>query len=370
MAEFLGSPKVQYFETSTGQPLSGGKLYTYEPGPGSTTPKATYSSIVDALAATNANTNPILLDSRGEATVVLAGSTKLVLKRADDTLVWSEDAVGTTGNNVFDENGNAIVIYSTANGAVNEITITNAATTMAPSIKATGGDTNINLDVLPKGTGGLYIGTKILDSSYNEQLMFTETASAVNYVDISNSTTGGGPIIRAKGDDADVALSILAKGTAAVKVGALNMPTADGTAGQFLTTNGTGTLGFVSPQASQADQETGTSNTTVVTPGVQRFHKSAAKAWVKFGVSGNILDSYNVSSVADLGLGRANVNWNTTFNTTNYTATLAVFDSAASAICTISSQSTGTLGVQNVTVGASFADPSNSWHVIVFGDLP
>ena len=54
---------------------------------------------------------------------------------------------------INDENGNEQIVFQTTSSAVNQIDITNAATSNAPSIQATGGDSNINLKVGPKGTG-------------------------------------------------------------------------------------------------------------------------------------------------------------------------------------------------------------------------
>jgi hypothetical protein len=56
-----------------------------------------------------------------------------------------------------DTNGNELLILTPAASAVNEITLTNAATGVAPAITATGGDTNINLNLRPKGTGRVSI---------------------------------------------------------------------------------------------------------------------------------------------------------------------------------------------------------------------
>ena len=58
---------------------------------------------------------------------------------------------------VNDENGNEQIIFQTTSSAVNQIDITNAATGGGPSIQATGGDSNINLKVGPKGTGLLEV---------------------------------------------------------------------------------------------------------------------------------------------------------------------------------------------------------------------
>jgi hypothetical protein len=83
------SPKMQFF-TAAGIPLVGGKLFTYASG--TTTPLATYT---DSLGNA-ANTNPIILDSRGEANVWLGPSRyTFVLRNPDDSLIWTVDGVGT-----------------------------------------------------------------------------------------------------------------------------------------------------------------------------------------------------------------------------------------------------------------------------------
>jgi len=54
---------------------------------------------------------------------------------------------------IADENGNEQIIFQTTSSAVNQFDITNAATGSAPLLSATGGDTNIDLNVTAKGTG-------------------------------------------------------------------------------------------------------------------------------------------------------------------------------------------------------------------------
>jgi len=89
----LPNPKFQVFDSS-GAPLSGGKLYTYEPG--TTTAKDTYSEI----SGTTANANPVVLDSRGEAEVYLRGSYKFVLKDSDGTTIWTLDNIYGYNDNI------------------------------------------------------------------------------------------------------------------------------------------------------------------------------------------------------------------------------------------------------------------------------
>jgi hypothetical protein len=79
------TPKLQFFDLN-GAPLSGGLLYTYAAG--TTTPLATYTDSTGNFA----NTNPIVLDSRGEANVWLSSASyKLALYSATNVLIWTVD---------------------------------------------------------------------------------------------------------------------------------------------------------------------------------------------------------------------------------------------------------------------------------------
>jgi hypothetical protein len=74
-----------YFATTEGLPLVGGKVYTYVPG--TSTPKDTYTT----YAASVANTNPIILDTRGEAAIYWTGDYDVVLKDANDVVIWGPE---------------------------------------------------------------------------------------------------------------------------------------------------------------------------------------------------------------------------------------------------------------------------------------
>lgn len=122
MAVLTPTPKTAFVDAA-GEPLVGGKLYTYIAG--TTTLQSTYT---DSTAAT-ANTNPIILDSRGEANVWLGGAIyKFVLKDADDALIWTVDNISAptaavspvlSGNVTIDSNtpSPALQITQTGTGA-------------------------------------------------------------------------------------------------------------------------------------------------------------------------------------------------------------------------------------------------------------
>lgn len=90
------------------------------------------------------------------------------------------------------------------------------------------------------------VGTAILDSNGNEVIITPATASAVNEITVTNSATGNDVQVTVTGDDTDIGLKIKAKGTGKVKLGTaeLQVPNTDGTAGQFMQTDGSGNLSF------------------------------------------------------------------------------------------------------------------------------
>jgi hypothetical protein len=65
---------------------------------------------------------------------------------------------------INDANGNESIKLTATGSAVNEITVINAATSNAPTISATGTDTNVNLGLLSKGTGSIEIDKLALTS--------------------------------------------------------------------------------------------------------------------------------------------------------------------------------------------------------------
>lgn len=54
---------------------------------------------------------------------------------------------------INDTNGNELIKLTATPSAINEVTLANAATGNNPSLTASGGDTNIGINMVPKGTG-------------------------------------------------------------------------------------------------------------------------------------------------------------------------------------------------------------------------
>jgi len=154
--------------------------------------------------------------------------------------------------------GSYTVQFKYATGSGDSFTF--AATDKGDAIVfATANDgTNPDIDTLPSGnvtTTGTQtltnktltspkIGTSILDTNGNELFKLTATSSAVNEITYNNAATGNKPTLTASGDDTNIGVSIQPKGSGTVTIDALTFPAADGTSGQVLQTDGSGTLSF------------------------------------------------------------------------------------------------------------------------------
>lgn len=126
--------------------------------------------------------------------------------------------------------------------------------------------------------------------------------------------------------------------------------------------------------ATQAEQETGTSTTTTVTPGRQHFHASAAKVWAYITVSGGTpsLDaSYNVTSITDTSAGNVTVTIANDFSSANYAAIASAVN--ASGDVTVAhvknGQAAGSFVVHTSNSSTGTDTDNINLAVVAFGDI-
>ncbi len=193
--------------------------------------------------ATSGSQNVVFKYATGTGTsaTVTNGKTVIAYAKADDssnpnisTISLASDLVDDTtpqlGGNldtnsfmidfddahgIRDENGNEQLIFETTGSAVNHIDITNAATGSGPEIGAVGDDSNINLELRPKGTGEVQIGTGAA----------TATLTSSGAYDLTLDTNGGtnsGTITIT--DGANGAITATPNGTGEVVVGGNTNP--------------------------------------------------------------------------------------------------------------------------------------------------
>ena len=118
----------------------------------------------DVLLAVDTSGGGLKKVTRSTLVAGLAGSTALS-NVVEDTTPQLGGNLDTNSHNILiddahfigDENGNEQIIFQTTSSAVNQFDITNAATGNPPKLSATGGDSNIDLDIEAKGTGHVTI---------------------------------------------------------------------------------------------------------------------------------------------------------------------------------------------------------------------
>jgi hypothetical protein len=161
----------------------------------------------------------------------------------DDVYLGSKSSDPTTDNDgdplaagmlYYNTVSNIMRIYS---GSAWE----NVAVSTAGFTTLTGVETLTNKTLTaPKIANGGFVA----DANGNEQIKFTTTASAVNELTVVNSATSNAPEISSTGGDTNIDLKITPKGSGNVVLDGLKYPNADGTADQVLKTDGSGNLSF------------------------------------------------------------------------------------------------------------------------------
>ena len=90
------------------------------------------------------------------------------------------------GGFIADANGNELIMLQTASSAVNQLEVTNSATGGAVVVGASGDDSNIDIDISPKGTGEVNIAAGNLNYAGTA---VTSTGAELNLTDGSSSGT-------------------------------------------------------------------------------------------------------------------------------------------------------------------------------------
>jgi hypothetical protein len=195
------------------------------------------------LVLTNADvvsTNADVISSAASAAAAAASADAF-----DDVYLGSKSSDPTTDNDgdplaagmlYYNTVSNLMRIYS---GSAWE----NVAVSTAGFTTLTGVETLTNKTLTaPKIANGGFVA----DANGNEQIKFTTTASAVNELTVVNSAAGNAPEISSTGGDTNIDLKITPKGSGKIVLDGISFPNTDGTANQALVTDGSGVLSFAS----------------------------------------------------------------------------------------------------------------------------
>jgi len=174
---------MQFFDAN-GNPLAGGLLYTYAAG--TVNPLVTYTD----FGAFTPNSNPIVLDSRGEASVWVADSDYYFeLKNSSGSLQWTADNIsaGLTTLQIHNSSSKLIpvdadefvLLDSATSFSTKKTTWTNIKSTIAAIYSAVSGSTLVG-----DNTGGVLWTT--VQGAIAWLYNFTSVTVPTNYLQIAN----------------------------------------------------------------------------------------------------------------------------------------------------------------------------------------
>ena len=185
-------------------------------GNGSSANDGTGDTLRAAATKINNNFTEIYAVLGGKTATDLSASaatltTKITLSDSATGLIRFE---GTTANahettlQVVEPTGDNQIVLPNASGNV----VLDSSTNTLTNKTLTSPTVNTPTINAPK-ISGLSGGGVLQDSSGNEVLELTKTASAVNHVNLTNNATNNNPKITAKGGDTNVGLELETKGT-------------------------------------------------------------------------------------------------------------------------------------------------------------
>lgn len=355
MTVLAANPKFQGWDNN-GNLLVGGKLYTYSAG--TTTAKPTYAD----AALTSANSNPVILDARGEAIIYLAaGGYKFVLKDANDVTIWTVDNIdgGASGYGWYP--------YAQDTGAANAYAISvspgpasyaagqiylfrpNAANTGASTLNINGlgaktivknvndsllaGDIQQNSPalVLYDGTNFQLVNPLTIYADGAGNIIFGRTEKARFNVsgNFGIGTASPTDVLHLLRSSATNVLAKLQNSVASFLVGVLSSGAGyievTGANDMRLITNGTDRLrlgGDGTVRTGNVAAATGyTSAGDITLPSAGKIYAlNTAKWWINLNGNGTIStrSSYNIASVTDNGVGNWMLNFSNALADANY----------------------------------------------------
>ena len=235
-------------------------------------------------AAADDGTNPALVDF-GMGDVTLTGTQTLTNK----TLTEPKFA---DGGFIADTTGAETLVFGEVSSPVNELKITNAATTTGPILSATG-ETNVPINITPAGTGDVFINPP----------------SSGSLIVAGNSTQAGKIVMQADTDDSGSFVASFQPGVLTEST-AYTLPLAyAGTTGDALTSTDAGVLSWTTIAGGLSWVVKTTTYTAVANDGI--FADTSGGAWVLTLPNGTLSDEIGV------------VDYAATFDSNNLTVTPA-----------------------------------------------
>src|SRR5210317_806365 len=184
-------------------------------GIGSTVSGDTVTFAIDATVTTNSGTQTLTNKTISLGSNTISGTTAQFNSALSDGSFATLAGTETLTNKTINTASNTITVYLSEGTLTGTTTEFNSALSDGSFATLAGTETLAYKTLTaPKFADGGFIA----DSNGNAQIVFNTTASAVNYLDVTNAATGNGITLASAGGDTNIDIVISPKGSGAVSV--------------------------------------------------------------------------------------------------------------------------------------------------------
>lgn len=326
--------------------------------------------VTTAAAFSTAGANPLTLTTTGSTNVTMPASGTLATINTSQT--FSGSNIFSATQQLTDAKFSSGKIYPTSDSTT-ALQVTKAdGTTRVVNFDTTNARVGVNktagafdLDV----NGAVNVGSTLSFLTLDPTSLGTST-STITGLTVNNSPSASNDyLLYYNALDGRIRKATVGSIAAGATAGVSSLNGLTG--GLSVSTSGVSTVSAVgstvtvgTPAAIKADQQTGTSTTTVVTPARQQDHDSAAKVAVTFAANAGIQVAYN-ATVAKISTGIYDITFTTAFSTAGtYGCSVTTDASAGTALFGFYARTSASV-VRVTTLNSSFAVADPTFATVV-----
>lgn len=171
------------------------------------------------MVADGTNFNPVAVS--GDVTIASNGAVTIASGAVETAMVNANVISGQTAESSLDSSNDFVLLFDNSASALRKVSVGNLVSGAGGGLSNIVEDTSPQLGGnLDTNSHNIIIDDAhfIADENSNEQIIFQTTSSAVNQFDITNAATSGAPKISATGDDSNIDFDLEAKGTGHITV--------------------------------------------------------------------------------------------------------------------------------------------------------
>lgn len=148
--------------------------------------------------------------NRGQVAGSATGSSVVWSAQGGDTNIGNTWSTKGTGVHLFTTGGGVQFRVTDTASAVNYLQATGGATGSGVALVSSGSDTDVTAFYQTKGAG---VHNFTTSSGSTRQMQVSHTASSVNYLRMSGGATGNAPVLSSQGTDTNVDINLTPRGT-------------------------------------------------------------------------------------------------------------------------------------------------------------